>query len=1588
MDADAPSPILFPCAICARTFTSQSLEKHTRICERAAAKKRKPFDSAKQRIQGTELAEFQPKQEIRRHQQDERSRSTWKKTHDDFLRTIREARGDVMDSRNQCNSLISSGAPTRANEKGTCPTCNRQFGIKAYDRHVAWCKDRVIRMPVSPATNLAKERLEARMRYRAPTLKNRRAINREKYSPGSAANQAAKVSLSSPALVKPKETISSVSCNRESPVKQKPAIMRRPGQLKDSPPSSGPIKSRLADRMNRPLEDHDCPLTSTSCRSLHPVIPSRHSPHLPVPPTRSKINDLVSSNEIISPITSSRKRFNQNETISQRIPNDDTRNRETYSARIQNIVSARSQGHPRINNLAVNDKTLGITVQPCRIHMNMQKDDQLVTWKQISRKKDNFQADDPIINHNFSREYQLLDLDQLRNRENQNKDKTEGDLSIIANNFIQTHKDCKVDKVKNDDITWFSGIQNLNQTYLIKDSEDIESSKIFYSKWKPIKHSPRVEFYLKDKEEICEFDKKESEKKTEIVADNLKDREDEICKFDQKKSKRETIANDLKDRENEICEFDQRKLEREIVADLKDREDEICKFDQKKSKRKIIANDEKIKIEEVKECIKNKEDDKITVDRKVEELKTNNKSIKNIRKINSEKIEVVAHTMEKLNINSIEENKRIGSYEETEVTENNIEKIEINISVREGIKETEKINGTDIAELNKLNVHKENKKDRQIIMNEIITESMKCTKEIEQNLSESDQLIKSSLFDVVHSTASNVSKKKNFIDQSQDCLNSKDEVQQCENNTRCNNSLELKKSIATFTCDQRKINEITSLNTSNNQTDCNSSPENEMSARQSHNCRNSLDLTENIKEVSFSVSSPILTPEKNCTRNVEEIKIDEERYENSLINICNKKSKGNSKKLKREVYSLPQNSEIAADNYLNASTNNISLHVKNNRQFQEKDFRSDNIGNIENNTKNGKLDFNTDSDNSCSNDKSSLLGRSIIKTEITTGEGLRKKNVDSEFDYGSDNTVLVEEYNRRGADGLGSSVTLTDYAEEQSRRRDSEIFLNAGVNFPKRACGAAKRASREQSVNSIEMKHRIRESMNLFRGSTDSLISSVEFVELTSIRRPKANCTYEQETIEVIRPNRRHKVFKNLPDIKDDAAETKEDSEGSYWEKTSKISRSRLTSLYPTCHTEYKLTKRNPRVRILPPVLNPFLINGRKIELETRPAWCNYVRRRPDFNLVLKARTGICKDYDPFLLAEQQMNDLLSDTSDQSMTGSPKVQQTRDTLYPLSHSSAFVKYPPTDKRSSLIAPPTEFDDLLSNFSSDSTETNSISREVFLKPNLTGKDATDSATSKPVRELGRRVIIDKSKALGVDERRGVVSADRPRKIFDKDTLRNTGSLINRSNSIRASSAPRINSGSDRKTLGDIRKGSKKVESQRSSDQSLNQRNNNYSSLSGSNLSLNSIVSSSELDVKRSNSMFDELMTSFEEDTFPGLKSFLNNESFDLSSPGGDRQRNGSLISDEELSSPDSYKPQDHSKLSNDSAYSSLNRKYSHHGRSTNDVIDRLDEDVPGNGTSPIQTMTKCKMSKFCHECGQRFPETAKFCCECGVKRLAL
>lgn len=52
---------LEPCTICGRKFNPQTLIKHGRICEKMAVKKRKPFDSFRQRREGTDLADFLPK---------------------------------------------------------------------------------------------------------------------------------------------------------------------------------------------------------------------------------------------------------------------------------------------------------------------------------------------------------------------------------------------------------------------------------------------------------------------------------------------------------------------------------------------------------------------------------------------------------------------------------------------------------------------------------------------------------------------------------------------------------------------------------------------------------------------------------------------------------------------------------------------------------------------------------------------------------------------------------------------------------------------------------------------------------------------------------------------------------------------------------------------------------------------------------------------------------------------------------------------------------------------------------------------------------------------------------------------------------------------------------------------------------------------------------------------------------------------------------------------------------------------------------------------------------------------------------------
>ncbi|KAG7209279.1 hypothetical protein KM043_015395 [Ampulex compressa] len=1556
---DVP-PILLPCAICARTFMPQSLEKHSKICERSAIKKRKPFDSAKQRIQGTELAEFLPKQEKKRHFQEDRSgntRSSWKQTHDDFLQAIRAARGETR----QCGPVVSSGAPTRANEKGACPTCNRQFGIKAYDRHVAWCKERSTRLPVSAATNIAKERLEARMKYRAPALKNRRPTNREKYSPGSAVALNAG-SKTSPTLAgsKAKESLSMPSCHKggDSPLKQKPAVVRRPTQAKESVISSGPMKSRPMDRTNRPAEDEPGPL---SFRPPNPPPLLRRTSHFPVPRIKFTNERSVETwkNNLASPKINGKQHIGEGRFVPrremmflQRLKNDENKGQTLQTGRSQrgSIVSARSQGNPKVNDVSVNDDAMGMTVQPCTIY----KEKELVTWKQISREKsvqvtqdsganetkDSLDKSSMFVfregrtknlwtehsmNHNdwqgdWQYESEVKEQEVMSEEENQNDNNTDR-LSIHEGNN-----------------TWENDDDNLNRTYSIKDQ--MEGKLLFEKdcgskKRKLVMHSPRIEFRLQDSKNF----KYENVKLLPVPRNRSKTSKNDVD------VPRSLKVHNNKKNDNEGILHESANDSLFCVKENTDTSETIFESSQES----FLDNTERSLPISAPEILSN---DKILDSQQETSLVTLTQGGK----------EITENLQCKENTSLLE-----SQIYKSSILSFNIDKEQFDCDKRLSMFCTTV--SDDIQSEKSLN-----EKCIPMCLENKSPETFPKQYEYSKTLNNIDE---ESIFK--HDTNNIAKRPQQDIQELQSEYRAEEECQQDNNKhipstffkymepISMNNDAQLFDSNLIYpTRPSTPINERTMTF---------EEPEEEESV-----CSSFLAPSVDVKS-DYAAQKDTLhtdTLSDNIRSNPKSNKYTETSQEKQdIITESCQISEGDGSKstLKiSEELRLNDNIKRRSGTYIVDNVSKYSI-VNSKSNLEESVHRtSPEKIQVASNTREQGSCTSTDS-YIVTEEKSKMSFESVVHPNIPTNEEIHQiyeNYVNTDFDYDSDNTF-----------GEKPDLSVKEKVFPNSKK-------NMDLEIARIRCKSAQASLATSSqLNSMEIQSKIRQSMELLRGSTDTLISSIEANHLANKEQSSVADSVEEETIELIGSRNRSITVRILPEIKCNTLEAKE-SQGTcqrvqtYWEKASNASRRRLINLDPPIHAECGLLKRNPKARILPPVPTSFI-----------------------------RRSGTCKDYDPFLLAEQQMNDLLSDTSDRSMTDSPSTGQTHENLFPLSHSSAFVKYPhqiapsSSNKRSSLIAPPTEFDDLTSDFSSDSTETNSLSHELFLKDCKEQERAKDLLASRssdkesPPRELGRRVIIDKSKALGGEiaedrsergSRSFVGSSEKARRILDKVSPKVVRPNVNRSHSVRASSAPKTTP--ERKTsgngIGDSKKASqsKVNEGHRATNGHLNSRNNNYVNLSGSNLSLSSIVSS-ELDMKRSNSVFDELMSSFEDDgtSFPSLRNLLKNDSLSMSSPvHGGRQHNGQ-ISDEEFSSPDSYKRQDHGKFSADSAYSSLNRKYSNHGRSTNDVAGRFDEEACRNRRNS-DTAAKCKMSKFCHECGSKFPETAKFCCECGVKRLAL
>ncbi|CAG9773894.1 unnamed protein product [Ceutorhynchus assimilis] len=226
---------LVPCHVCGRTFLPVPLAKHEKVCERNAAKKRKPFNSLKQRVAGTDLADFHQTTYLKKKEEPpiietKGKQNKWKEKHLELVTAIRAAKG-VPAKVPASPTMKSRGSTTQNNEK--CQTCDRFFGPKAYDRHVEWCKERKLRIQdhLTASAQLARERLEARVNYRVPPLnKSKRITVREKYSnsqspeplPVKTTNSTTNLLSRAPSIRKPKSLVNvvkpGINNNNKSPI--------------------------------------------------------------------------------------------------------------------------------------------------------------------------------------------------------------------------------------------------------------------------------------------------------------------------------------------------------------------------------------------------------------------------------------------------------------------------------------------------------------------------------------------------------------------------------------------------------------------------------------------------------------------------------------------------------------------------------------------------------------------------------------------------------------------------------------------------------------------------------------------------------------------------------------------------------------------------------------------------------------------------------------------------------------------------------------------------------------------------------------------------------------------------------------------------------------------------------------------------------------------------------------------------------------------------------------------------------------------------------------------------------------------------
>ncbi|XP_026522055.1 zinc finger C2HC domain-containing protein 1B [Notechis scutatus] len=143
---EAGAPNLFLCDTCGRHFAPEALLRHNLICKRIFNKKRKPFNSLKQRLQGTDIPTVKKKPPTKNGRE---KKSNWRQQHEDFISAIRAAKLATR-AMKEGRPLPPPPPPSINPDYIQCPYCMRRFNQTAAERHINFCKEQAARQSFAP----------------------------------------------------------------------------------------------------------------------------------------------------------------------------------------------------------------------------------------------------------------------------------------------------------------------------------------------------------------------------------------------------------------------------------------------------------------------------------------------------------------------------------------------------------------------------------------------------------------------------------------------------------------------------------------------------------------------------------------------------------------------------------------------------------------------------------------------------------------------------------------------------------------------------------------------------------------------------------------------------------------------------------------------------------------------------------------------------------------------------------------------------------------------------------------------------------------------------------------------------------------------------------------------------------------------------------------------------------------------------------------------------------------------------------------------------------------------------------------------